>query len=103
MQARPLGGLHRTGGPSRCRPGLCPAADQRLFGRKLTVKDNADAARRKLRCLAKDPTVAVPTGSDEPTSAGATLIVTNPGTNETATVPLPMGSWTKLTSGDFFD
>src|SRR5262249_13363607 len=64
-----------------------------LAGKRLVVKDTPASHRLVLRAI--DPTVlgASPDGPGDPTLGGAVLILSNPGTGETATIPLPAANW----------
>jgi len=75
----------------------CPV---RLAGKKLGVKDLlTDAAKRKLKYIAKDPENAIapaPGTDDDPTVNGATLTLTNPTSTESQAIPLPSPGWQGL-------
>jgi len=99
------------GAPGRCNPVNAPfdclsATLERLdgfrevAGRKLVLRDRGET-RRKLLVEAADGFIALPEpGSfDEPTTAGATVVLSNPATGEIATFDLPAGpAWTALGS-----
>jgi hypothetical protein len=72
-----------------------------LSGKKLDLRDGADATHRRLTWVAKDARIALPEGDDRPTVAGATLRVLNPTTGESATLALPAALWTQLPTGSF--
>lgn len=93
------------GDPVRCNPISNPpdcldAALERLdgvvevAGRKLVMRDrDGDPAGRKIILRSKDTAIRtpVPGGGLEPTLTGATLLVSNPATGETARLVLPPG------------
>lgn len=67
-----------------------------LAGRKMVVRDRADAAdRAKLKVVLKDVNVlAAARGTpDDPTVGGAQLDLFNPTSLERATIPLPAANW----------
>ena len=68
-----------------------------LEGSQLVVKDNAsDATKRKIVATLKDLQIATPAAgaANDPTVAGATVRLSNPGTGESDTIALPPGpSW----------
>jgi outer membrane protein assembly factor BamB len=68
----------------------------RLSGARLVMKDTGDPSLRTLRLTAKDRGLMTPISdhSTAPTTAGATLQVTNPITAETTTIALPEANWT---------
>jgi len=59
----------------------------------------ADAARRRLGWATRDRSLAPLNGDDRPTIAGASLLVVNPTTGETATLAMPAAGWTQLPAG----
>src|SRR5262245_14205575 len=78
--------------------GVAPAADQGVFGKKLVMKDDDDASRRKIVWKAKDIAITLPTGMDAPNIGGATLQVLNPISGESDTYSLPASGWTPFGS-----
>jgi hypothetical protein len=67
--------------------------------KKIMLKDKlAETTRRKLVVLARDPSIIapVPGGASDPTTAGATLTLYNPTTQESETYNLPSGHWQGL-------
>lgn len=69
-----------------------PAAQKKVMGKKLGMKDDPDPSRAdKLVYIAKDDTLPPPTrlGADDPTIQGASFIVRNPVTFESVTYDLP--------------
>jgi hypothetical protein len=72
---------------------------QRLIGKRLSLRDGSDPAKRQLGWLAKDTTITLPQGADRPTVAGALLTITNPTTGETATLSMPASGWTESSKG----
>src|SRR5207249_4067541 len=73
---------------------------QLLAGKRFLLKDNQDPSRRRLRWLARDARVTLPPPvSDRPTVAGATLLLLNPTTGETASVVMPATGWTQQANG----
>jgi hypothetical protein len=65
-------------------------------GKSLTVKDRAgDPTARRILSSLKNSAIVVPPGGSagDPTLFGATLRVTNEGTLEAATLPLPASGW----------
>jgi hypothetical protein len=71
------------------------AADQLIVGKKILIKENADTTKNKLVFLAKDPSIAQPSGATEdPTVGGGSLTVEDIETGESFTIALPAGNWT---------
>ena len=72
----------------------------RLAGRNLVVQqDEADPAKNRLVLGARDTRLIVSRadgGPQDPTVHGGVFELSNPVTGETATFPLPAGSWTAL-------
>jgi hypothetical protein len=94
------------GGPGRCNPVSAPkecadrvlenlTALRPLAGRRLALRDRAgDPSKRKLGVVAKDVAVETPLpgSADDPSLAGASLVVSNPDTGESALFALPGGA-----------
>ena len=72
---------------------------QLIAGRRLALQDGSDPSRRRLSWTAKDRSITAPQGSDAPTVAGASLLVTNPTTGESTTLPMPAAGWTVRPNG----
>jgi hypothetical protein len=71
------------------------AADQLIVGKKILIKENADTTKNKLVFLAKDPSIAQPSGATEdPTVGGGSLTVEDIETGESFTIALPAANWT---------
>ena len=70
---------------------------QPVDGKRLLLKDRAgDAAARKLVLMAKDRNSLIPPtpgGPGDPSMQGADLLVYNPASGETMTIPLPFDRW----------
>jgi Tol biopolymer transport system component len=79
--------------------GIGDACDVNQFpgNAKLTFKDTGTADQRKIVLVAKDRAIQVPRGGSagDPTAAGATLTIENPGSMETWSTTLS-GGWTGL-------
>jgi len=94
------------GGPARCNPVSAPkscedralenlAPERPLAGRRLALRDRAgDPSRRKLDVRAKDVLVEAPLpgSADDPSLAGANLLIENPDSGEIAVFDLPAGA-----------
>ena len=65
--------------------------EQRLTGKKLQMKDDANPSRRQLTVLSNDATVAGGGSAADPTVSGGSLRIVGAGINET--YPLPSGGW----------
>ena len=78
------------------------AADQLIIGKKLLIKNNADTSKNKVVFLAKDASIAQPSGgTEDPTVGGGSLTVSDIETLESFTIPLPAGGWTTNGNGLF--
>ena len=64
-------------------------------GKQLVVTDRGDPSHRIVKFKNTDPTLvtAAPGGPNDPTIAGGAVRLTNPGTAETAVLPLPAANW----------
>ena len=72
---------------------------QLVLGTRLALADAADPARRRLSWTTRDRSLAALIGDDRPTVAGASLLVVNPHTGETATLDMPAAGWTAVGYG----
>lgn len=78
------------------------AADQLIIGKKLLIKNNADTSKNKVVFLAKDASIAQPSGgTEDPTVGGGSLTVADIETGESFTIPLPAGGWSNNGNGTF--
>jgi len=80
-------------------PTAPPALPVPLAGKKLALKDAADASKRKLSVSLKDAALAPGPGFD-PTADGAMLVVHNAnGSGEQVCLPLPAAGWKRKGQG----
>ena len=77
------------------------AADQLIVGKKLLIKNNADTSKNKVVFLAKDASIAQPSGTGDPTTGGGSLAVTDIETGESFTIPLPAEGWRPIGTTGF--
>jgi hypothetical protein len=71
---------------------VVPAEDILISGKKIVVKDDVDAAKRKATAVSKDETLNV-TGLD-PTVGGATFYLVSPSSGQqSSTFQMPAGDW----------
>ena len=71
--------------------GTARASDLLLTGKLLDMRDkNGD---QSLKWIVSDPAAVLPSGGDAPTVSGASLLVLNPTTEESATFILPASNW----------
>ncbi len=73
--------------------GTADAADLLLAGKMLDVRD--EGGDQRLTWIVADPAATLPAGDDRPTVAGASLLILNPTTNESATFILPASNWSE--------
>jgi Tol biopolymer transport system component len=77
----------------------CDSLGQRLAGKKLLLKDDADdPSKRKLLVQMKDSSMLAPVAGalNSPTVAGATLTLFNPASSERLDLVLPAAGWKGL-------
>jgi len=76
------------------------AVDRPVAGRTLSA---VDGPRKQLAWTSNDAAIVPPPrgGADDPTTAGATLLVTNPDSGELATVDLPASRWSATRAGGY--
>lgn len=80
-------------------PAAPPALPVPLAGKKLALKDAADASKRKLSLVLKDAALA-PGASFDPTADGAKLLIHNSsGSGEQLCLPLPAAGWKRRGAG----
>jgi CSLREA domain-containing protein len=80
--------------PSSTTSTTLPATDVPLAGARLVLKDNAaNAKKRKLLVVVRDPAAGVPADGDAPTGVGGTLRVASLSGGFDATYALPAGGW----------
>jgi len=80
-------------------PGGAPPLPVPVAGKKLVLKDAADATKRKLELSLKDDGLA-PGAAFDPTTDGAALVVYNSnGSGEQACLPLPASGWKRKGQG----
>jgi hypothetical protein len=86
------------------RLGALDGAVGPVRGTKLTVRDRAgDATAQVLIAVADDRAIVAPAlgSAGDPTLYGAGLRLVNPGTLETASIPLPSLHWAAIADGGF--
>src|SRR6185295_1531683 len=64
---------------------------------RLALRDEGAAERTTF--VLSSPIAPTPGGPDDPTVAGGSVEITNPGTSESATFPLPASGWANLSNG----
>jgi hypothetical protein len=77
------------------------AADQPVPGTKLLLKQTTSAST-SFTSKAIGLVAPTPAGSDDPTITGATLLLYNPNSGESATFDLPESNWTINSTGTIF-
>ena len=75
------------------------ADDVPATGRKILVRD--DARKHALSVDVRDPAVTAPSpgSGEDPTLTGASLVIRNPMSGESATFILPAVGWTSVSNG----
>ena len=79
--------------------GNATAADHLLTGKKLLLSHRTSGAERAIFIGTGDVVPPSPGGADDPTLAGATVLIQNPATGESGTLSLPAARWRRTGAG----